>query len=61
MLRVKNKAKLLKFLRSPDIPVFRMSSKNEEIGLRALREFKMGKTHEITDIDDYLNKLSKDL
>ncbi|MEK7521352.1 MAG: hypothetical protein AAB599_00920 [Patescibacteria group bacterium] len=40
-----------------DIPVFKMSKKQEEISLKALDDYKAGKTTLIKDIDEYFNNL----
>lgn len=40
-----------------DIPTFPMSSKIEASGLKALEEYKAGKTKKITDIDEYFKNL----
>ena len=40
-----------------DIPTFKMSEKREKISLKALQDYKDGKTIEINDIDEYLNSL----
>jgi hypothetical protein len=44
-------------VRDIDIPVFRMSEKTEKIALQAIEDYKKGKTHEIGDIDKYLDNL----
>ena len=40
-----------------DIPVFKMSEKTEKIALKALEDFKRGKTHKIDNLDDYFSNL----
>lgn len=40
-----------------DVPVFRMSSKTEGRGFRALKEHEKGKTTKIDDIDRYFDSL----
>ena len=40
-----------------DIPVFKMSEKTEKIALKALKDFRVGKTKEIKNIDKYLDSL----
>lgn len=40
-----------------DIPVFKMSEKTEKIALKALEDYKNGKTNKIENIDDYLSNL----
>ncbi len=40
-----------------DIPVFKMSAKREKVTLRALADYKKGKTRAIKDIDSYLDSL----
>jgi predicted DNA-binding protein len=40
-----------------DVPVFKMSQKTEERGLRALQEYGQGKTTLVKDIDKYLDSL----
>ena len=40
-----------------DMPIFKMSEKREKIAIKALRDYKKGKTKEIGDIDKYLNNL----
>ncbi len=40
-----------------DVPTFEMSEKREKISLKALRDFKKGKTTRIDSIDDYLKNL----
>ncbi len=37
-----------------DIPEFKLSEKNEKIALKALKDYKNGKTKAINDTDDYL-------
>ena len=45
------------FLKQNKIPVFPMSKKTESIALKALKDYKEGKTHEIKDIDEFLDNL----
>jgi len=40
-----------------DIPVFKMSEEREKIALKALEDYKSGKTRAIDNIDDYLSDL----
>lgn len=40
-----------------DIPVFKMSEKKEKIALKALGDYKNGKTKVIDNLDDYLTGL----
>lgn len=40
-----------------DIPVFKMSEKTEKIALKALEDYKNGKTRKIDNIDDYFSNL----
>lgn len=40
-----------------DVPVFRMSDKTEKRGLRALKEYREGKTTKIDDINKYFDNL----
>lgn len=40
-----------------DFPTFKMSAKNEEIGLKALVDFKKGNIRHIKDVDKYLDSL----
>lgn len=40
-----------------DIPVFKMSKKREEIALKALEDYKNGKTKAIDNVDNYLDSL----
>lgn len=40
-----------------DIPVFKMSKQREEIALKALGNYKAGKTTSVKDIDNYLANL----
>ena len=40
-----------------DIPVFKMSRQREEIALKALEDYKAGKTTSVKDIDSYLANL----
>lgn len=37
-----------------DIPVFKMSESREKIALKALEDYKNGKTKAIDNVDDYL-------
>ena len=39
------------------IPVFTMSKKTEENGLKALEEYRLGKTHEMKDVDEFFDSL----
>lgn len=40
-----------------EVPTFKMSKKTEENGLRALEEHRLGKTHEIKDVDEFFDSL----
>lgn len=40
-----------------DIPVFKMSEEREKIALKALEDYKRGKTKTIADLDNYLTNL----
>lgn len=40
-----------------DIPVFKMSKQREEIGLKAIKDYKAGKTTLIKDLDKYFDNL----
>lgn len=40
-----------------DIPVFKMSEKREKIALKALEDYKSGKTKVVDDLDSYLTNL----
>jgi predicted DNA-binding protein len=40
-----------------DFPTFPMSAKTEQVALKALEEHKQGKTHQIHDVDEFLNGL----
>ena len=40
-----------------NLPTFPMSPKTEARGLKALADYKAGKTTEIKDIDEYFNNL----
>ena len=40
-----------------DVPSFKMSKQREEIGLKALADFKAGKTTLIKNVDKYLDNL----
>lgn len=40
-----------------DIPVFKMSEEREKIALKALEDYKSGKTKTIADLDNYLTNL----
>jgi len=40
-----------------DFPVFTMSENTENVALKALEDYKQGKTKEINDIDDFLDNL----
>ena len=40
-----------------EIPVFKMSKQREEIALKALVDYKAGKTRSIKDLDEYLESL----
>lgn len=40
-----------------DMPIFKMSKKREKIALRALDDYRKGKTKKIDNIDEYLNSL----
>lgn len=40
-----------------DIPVFKMSDKRENITLKALSDYKSGKTKVMGDVDKYFEKL----
>ncbi|OGM20962.1 hypothetical protein A2771_04400 [Candidatus Woesebacteria bacterium RIFCSPHIGHO2_01_FULL_38_26b] len=40
-----------------DIPFFKMSEVREKIALKAIKDYKSGKTRVLKDIDDYLANL----
>jgi len=40
-----------------DIPVFKMSGKRESIALKALEDYKKGKTRKLDNIDEYFDNL----
>ena len=40
-----------------DIPSFKMSEEREKIALKAIRDYKSGKTRVLKDIDDFLANL----
>lgn len=40
-----------------DIPIFKMSEKREKIALKALEDYKSGKTKAIKNVDSYLHGL----
>ncbi|MEX0896221.1 MAG: hypothetical protein WDZ94_04830 [Patescibacteria group bacterium] len=40
-----------------EVPTFKMSKKTEENGLKALEEHHLGKTHEMNDVDEFINSL----
>lgn len=40
-----------------DIPIFKMSEEREKIALKALEDYKSGKTKTIDDLDNYLTNL----
>jgi len=40
-----------------DIPIFKMSKKREEIALKALEDYRSGKTTALKNVDDYFNNL----
>ena len=40
-----------------DVPVFKMSEKTEKIALKALEDYKSGKTKAINNLDNYLANL----
>lgn len=40
-----------------DMPIFKMSKEREKIALRALDDYRKGKTKKIDNIDEYLNSL----
>ena len=40
-----------------DIPSFKMSEEREKIALKAIKDYKSGKTRVLKDIDDYLASL----
>jgi predicted DNA-binding protein len=40
-----------------DVPVFKMSEKTEKIALKALEDYKNGKTKAINNLDNYLANL----
>lgn len=40
-----------------DFPTFSMSATTEANGIKALEEHKAGKTHQIADIDEFLDNL----
>jgi hypothetical protein len=42
-----------------DVPVFKMSEKREKIALKALQDYKAGKTKEMKDVDEYFDTLLK--
>lgn len=44
-------------VRDASIQVFPMGEKTERVALQALKDHKQGKTHEIEDVDEFLNSL----
>lgn len=40
-----------------DIPIFKMSEKTEKIAIKAIEDYKNGKTHKIGNIDNYFSNL----
>ena len=40
-----------------DIPTFKMSEQREKIALKALKDYKLGKTKALKNINDYLISL----
>ncbi|PIR62055.1 MAG: hypothetical protein COY81_04505 [Candidatus Pacebacteria bacterium CG_4_10_14_0_8_um_filter_43_12] len=46
-----------KFIREGTIPVFEMSDKIEQTGLKALKEHQAGKTIAVDDIDTFFDNL----
>jgi hypothetical protein len=40
-----------------EVPTFKMSKKTEENCLKALEEHRLGKTHEMDDVDEFFNSL----
>jgi len=40
-----------------EIPTFKMSKKTEDNGLKALEEHRLGKTHEMDDVDEFFDSL----
>ncbi|KKQ26099.1 MAG: hypothetical protein US62_C0019G0026 [Candidatus Woesebacteria bacterium GW2011_GWA1_37_8] len=40
-----------------EIPVFKMSEKREKIALKALEDYKAGKTTSVENFDDYLENI----
>ena len=45
------------FLRDGEIPVYKASSKREAAGLKALKEYKEGKTVEIKNVEEFFDNL----
>ncbi len=44
-------------VKDSNMQTFPMSEKTEQVALRALDDHKLGKTHEIADVDEFLNSL----
>lgn len=44
-------------IKDEELPTFPMSAATEKVVLQALEEHRQGKTHEITDLDEFLNSL----
>ncbi len=51
------KSKWQKEFDSVDIPVFKMSKRREKIALKAIEDYKSGRTKPIKDLDKYFNDL----
>lgn len=48
---------VLNDVKDMDMPVFPMSEKTEETGLKALKEYKEGKTIAVEDVDKFFDNL----
>ena len=46
-----------KILEEESIPTFKMSEKTEKAGLKALEEYRLGKTREMSDVDGFFDSL----
>lgn len=49
---------ILNDVKDIDIPVFKMGQKREKIALKALEDYKKGKTKILRDLDNYLESLT---
>ena len=48
---------ILEDVKNMEIPEFTMSQSTEEIALKALKEFRSGKTKTVRSVDDFVNSL----